>query len=478
MTNKKSTKRALLASLLAMLLCVTMLVGTTFAWFTDSVTSSGNIIKSGTLDVELYLGDGTGKYVEITGSSDPVFGTKNGLAQNVNDDTLWEPGKTQVAYFKIVNAGSLDFKYQVALTVSDPDGAKMYEVMQYAIVPDATVSVDEWEKIADKQIPQLGVEIVTTDVPLEADAEHYFALVIHMNEDAGNEYQDKDIVFDITVLATQLASEEDSFGPDYDKDAKYPVHYAGNAAGFELALENAAPGDTIKLTEGVDFGTLEIDGELTDVTIEGGENANAKFNILPTAVLENVTFTDLDVYNVTTSGAYVDGGVINVDAGATVKNLVIENSVLEGEGGRSCIIGCSEPTAQITLKDCDISGTKYLFYGSAPIDVLTVEGCTISNLSSWAILGNAADGIGANLTINDCDFINCTDGIAKYLGSAQPEGSTTVFTNNTLDADCKGHDGSDAKWFTIPGAADTITVSGNTLDGSEWIPGVAQGLGK
>ena len=98
MTNKKSTKRALLVSLLAMLLSVTMLVGTTFAWFTDSVTSSGNIIKSGTLDLEVSVADEIdGTYTSIEGT--PVFNYEN-----------WEPGYTTVKFIKIQNIGSLAFK--------------------------------------------------------------------------------------------------------------------------------------------------------------------------------------------------------------------------------------------------------------------------------------------------------------------------------------------------------------------------------
>ena len=59
MTKTKSTKRALLLSALSLLMCVSMLIGSTFAWFTDSVTSSGNIIKSGTLDVTMEWKDAT-----------------------------------------------------------------------------------------------------------------------------------------------------------------------------------------------------------------------------------------------------------------------------------------------------------------------------------------------------------------------------------------------------------------------------------
>ena len=53
MNNTKTTKRALLSSVMAMLLCITMLIGTTFAWFTDSASTAVNKIQAGTLDIQL-----------------------------------------------------------------------------------------------------------------------------------------------------------------------------------------------------------------------------------------------------------------------------------------------------------------------------------------------------------------------------------------------------------------------------------------
>ena len=44
MSNKKATKRALLTSITALAMCVVMLVGTTFAWFTDTATANVNKI--------------------------------------------------------------------------------------------------------------------------------------------------------------------------------------------------------------------------------------------------------------------------------------------------------------------------------------------------------------------------------------------------------------------------------------------------
>ena len=97
-------------------------------------------------------------------------------------------------------------------------------------------------------------------------------------------------------------------------------------------------------------------------------------------------------------------------------------------------------------------------------------------MSSWAIQANGTAVDGTEIVINGCTFNNCTGGIMKYLTSNKVD--TFVFTNNTLTG-CVGHDNSDAKWFevndvTIP----NLTVSGNTLDGADWTPGVANGLSK
>ena len=56
--KKFSSKRALLLSVISMVICVSMLIGSTFAWFTDSATANVNTIKSGNLDVELVDANG------------------------------------------------------------------------------------------------------------------------------------------------------------------------------------------------------------------------------------------------------------------------------------------------------------------------------------------------------------------------------------------------------------------------------------
>ena len=58
MNNKRATKRALLTSVMALVMCVVMLVGTTFAWFTDTASTGVNKIQAGNLDIELQMKEG------------------------------------------------------------------------------------------------------------------------------------------------------------------------------------------------------------------------------------------------------------------------------------------------------------------------------------------------------------------------------------------------------------------------------------
>ncbi len=224
MTNFVTTKRALLTSVLSLTLCFAMLLGTTFAWFTDTVTSSGNVIQTGDLDVKLYQHTSETTKVEITDDSDPIFGTKTGVAGSDTADTLWEPGKTQTVYFSIENAGSLALSYKVAIEVTNIT-KNLNKVLSYIITPDA-----EYGEVAKTNLDwatgsrvNSGLNYATADgVDLIADATHYFALSVHMDEEAGDEYQDANITFNIKVIASQLAYESDSFDEKYDVNAMYP----------------------------------------------------------------------------------------------------------------------------------------------------------------------------------------------------------------------------------------------------------------
>lgn len=210
----RKTKLAMLQSVVALILCAAMLVGTTFAWFTDEVTSAVNKIQAGTLDVDLV--DAAGNSLEGTSLT---FMDVTG-----NTDILWEPGCTfKTQGFRVANRGSLALEYTMYINGLLGD-SKLLEVIRFS-VQDAdgyTVDIDTFEG-------QLSAK-ASSDV---------FYLVGHMDENAGNEYMNLTLTgIGITVYATQAMEENDSFGPEYDKDAFFPGLDAPILGSVNITTEN------------------------------------------------------------------------------------------------------------------------------------------------------------------------------------------------------------------------------------------------
>ena len=215
----KTTKRSALLSVMALFLCLTMLLGTTWAWFTDSVTSSGNKIQAGNLKLDLeMLNKETGAYESIKTSKDPIF--------NYN---LWEPGYTDVKFLKVENEGSLSLKWK-AMFVSDEAVSKLAEVIDVYVLPSVTElgydnltrDFDGWRRVGtlDQFINTLSETTYGNLLPYSCA---YLGIALHMQESAGNDYQKIGLeAFDIQIVATQMSNEEDSFGKDYDNDAEWP----------------------------------------------------------------------------------------------------------------------------------------------------------------------------------------------------------------------------------------------------------------
>ncbi|MBE6699522.1 MAG: hypothetical protein E7584_04715 [Ruminococcaceae bacterium] len=262
MTNNKSTKRALVSSVMALFLCFAMLLGTTYAWFTDVAVSENNKITAGTLDVDLYQWTDTTTKTEITESAEPVF----------DANIKWEPGYTNVVYLSIKNNGSLALKYRVAVKVTDVSTHNLADVMEYVLTSGAEYGeVTSWAGNGDKFENAPGMnEITAEDIELLPGEEDFFALSIHMLEEAENKYMGETIAFDIRVIAGQATVESNSFGDDtYDAFANYP----GKGFGSPLAAGESAREIQITNDEGYKVGSVVIpaaaaSGEPFKATIE------------------------------------------------------------------------------------------------------------------------------------------------------------------------------------------------------------------
>ncbi len=139
MNKRSSTKKALTASIMSMALCTVLLIGATFAWFTDSVNSGTNKIQAGNLDVAFeYSKDGGTNWTEVTKDTDDLFGK----------DTLWEPGHVEYVNLKVSNLGSLALKYQLGIRAANETTGtnindvefKLSDYIKFAIV-DGTKNI-------------------------------------------------------------------------------------------------------------------------------------------------------------------------------------------------------------------------------------------------------------------------------------------------------------------------------------------------
>ena len=249
--SKNTTKRSLLASVFALVLCVAMLVGSTFAWFTDTASTGVNKIQSGKLDVALEMStDGTNW--ESAEGKTLTFKTKDNRAA---DQILWEPGCTyELPKLRVVNKGNLALKYKIQITGIQGD-AKLNEVIDWTI-NDAAINLTEEHLTAG----QTGTA---------------FTIKGHMQKTAGNEYQNLTIDgIGITVYATQDTVENDSFNNQYDKDAKYTEVLAAGKdftgkATLSTGITATNPGAIAVKASGSD-----ADVTITDGTFDGGKGGN------------------------------------------------------------------------------------------------------------------------------------------------------------------------------------------------------------
>ena len=241
MTNRKSTKRALLGSVMAMVLCLAMLVGATFAWFTDTASTGVNKIQAGKLDVALEMQNADGKWVSAEGKTLDFVKAADAKGEAI----LWEPGCTyELPALRIRNNGNLALKYQVIITGIN-GSAKLNTVIDWTI----------------------GDVAMGAEQHLAAGESNAFTIKGHMQESAGNEYMNESIDgIAITVVATQDTLESDSFDKDYDADAEYPVVAVGDVnTNGDTVLKDKEEDHTIQVTvpagaldEGVQSLKLEV----------------------------------------------------------------------------------------------------------------------------------------------------------------------------------------------------------------------------
>ena len=437
MNNTKTTKRALLSSIMAMLICVTMLIGSTFAWFTDSASTAVNKIQAGTLNIALEMKDADGNWVNAEGET---LGWKaaDGRAQ---DKILWEPGCTyQLPELRIVNKGNLALKYKMIISGIVGD-AKLLDVIDFTYGTGININAEV----------SLAPNAATAGIIIEGK----------MRASAGNEYQGLSIDgIGITVVATQDTVEYDSYNNTYDTNATYlNTDAAGNyliGTADELVYfaktVNAGEsysGKTVKLTANID-----LEGKnWIPVGQTGGYSARTYFQ--GTFDGQNHTIKNLTIPESTWEAGDDGGqnfatgffGFID-EGGQTIKNVTFENATVEGHHwvgvaagymtGTVSGVKVINSTVTSTYKNGDADGDKaggvvgYLNSGSS-VTGCSVEGSTITAVRDCgSVVGYSAGTVTGN-TAKDCTVYYSTDNDEQIGGEIAGKRANGVSGNTATN---------------------------------------------
>ena len=297
-------KKSLFHSVIALVLCLSMLAGTTFAWFTDTVKSAKNLIAAGNLNVELYHSNGA-----VT--NQPVDGDTMLFVDQQGNPMLWEPGAVAYENLRVANEGDLALFYRLSLVASnenyilDPSGAQygLSQILKVGFVENGITATDR-----DAVVASVSPENWTTlsgfakngDLaPVGAgESEKTWGVVVYWepsdndnlwNLQNGKELSSGDVLsidLGVCLEASQFSSERDAFDDQYDAKAMFPLlslPLVGSAPVTPTA-DNKVPtgGVTIRaqdVTVVVPEGTLLNEG-VTQLTLNITEMPETESNVI------------------------------------------------------------------------------------------------------------------------------------------------------------------------------------------------------
>ncbi len=468
MTNMKTTKRALVVSIVSLFICFTMLIGTTYAWFTDSVTSGNNIIQAGSLDVALeYKTNWSDEWAPVDEST-KIF----------KDGALYEPGYTEVVYLRVSNAGTLALKYLLSLNIANEEGAtnvygEEFKLSDYLMV--GAYVQDEYSSgfnYANILMPAMfgtresALSNVTLNTLSSADAKiredspllpgeetaQVIALVLTMPETVGNEANTMPgteapyIELGIRLFATQFTHESDSFDNQYDANVDQPtVHEIYNNEDLHKAF--------------VEGGVGKIENmNLTDVKEELAEDKSLSLNTNNSTI----SGTDDDYVIVNRGDLEItgDGTIVNNMKGS-IENwgtLYINNLNIEVKGSK---YGFHVKAGEVEINDLVLNAER----GGLNVQggKVTVNSGSVTSTAYGTNIGYlvyAASLESAEVIINGGDF--------RYEGAYYRHGVLYAGQNASIvvNGGTFGKGGSNTsktKWITAANGG-TVTIYGGTFE--------------
>lgn len=386
--NSKNTKRALLTSVLAMAVCLAMLVGSTFAWFTDTATTGINKIQSGNLDVELEYSKDFAEWKKVDNTT-KVF----------EDSTEWEPGRTEVVYLRVKNAGNLALKYTLGLgNVYESRGknvagdfyylsnfVKMGAVEATAAFENRAAAIGAVDPVADtfKALGEKGVVGAT----LNSGAAKTYAMVVYMPTEVGNEANPKNkdpywaakLSFGVSVNASQATVENDSFDNMYDKKAPTVLTKFSTLMGTHEITENMQANGRTGAVETLQDAQVTINADVYAVYAKSNDGVGAAIAVWADGS-SKVIINGGDFRQV---GAPADGNCDLIYASDNAQIEITGGTFKAAQPNRTLNCKDDSPNARITVK----GGSFYKYDPSKPTlgdtEVVVADGFKVVQNGDW-----------------------------------------------------------------------------------------------
>lgn len=386
--NSKNTKRALLTSVLAMAVCLAMLVGSTFAWFTDTATTGVNKIQSGNLDVELEYSKDFAEWKKVDNTT-KVF----------EDSTEWEPGRTEVVYLRVKNAGNLALKYTLGLgNVYESRGknvagdfyylsnfVKMGAVEATAAFENRAAAIGAVDPVADtfKALGEKGVVGAT----LNSGAAKTYAMVVYMPTEVGNEANPKNkdpywaakLSFGVSVNASQATVENDSFDNMYDKKAPTVLTKFSTLMGTHEIIENMQANGRTGAVEALKNAQVTIDADVYAIYATDNKGVGAAIAVWADGS-SKVIINGGDFRQV---GAPADGNCDLIYASDNAQIEITGGTFKAAQPNRTLNCKDDSPNARITVK----GGSFYKYDPSNPTlgdtEVVVADGFKVVQNGDW-----------------------------------------------------------------------------------------------
>ena len=430
MSKSKSTKRALLCSIMSLIICFAMLIGTTFAWFTDSVSSTGNKIQAGTLNIDLLV-KGDDGYESVKADKAAIF----------NYDK-WEPGYTEVKNIMVKTTGNLALKYTLKITAKG-EVSKLAEVIDvYYAASEVTVAgrtLTGLTKIGTLKDVLDGVDgtIINDTLIPGRNTEDYATLALKMQETAGIEYQGLSIgsSFDLNLVAAQHTYEKDSFDDQYDANATYEIPVNPNAQ--TVSFDNYSTDTEFVLNNYTDLKAFA-----NELNVNGKSFSGKTVKLGADIDLGNTEWTPIGQTRSNGTATYFQGTFDGDNH--TIKNLAISASAWdEGANYAAGLFGFID-NGSATIKNLTIDGARVEghHWAGAVVGYLTgtVENCHVKNatvISTHANDDACGDKVGAvvgyintgDSVVSGCTAYNCTIKAGRDAG--QIVGCNTVSASVT-----------------------------------------------